>query len=55
VHGEDRNEAIQRMGRALDELRIDGVKTTVPFHRKMMSDPDYTEGRLWTNFTGKRG
>jgi len=55
VHGEDRNEAIQRMVRALDELRIDGVKTTVKFHKRIMSAPDFTEGRLWTNFTGKQG
>jgi acetyl-CoA carboxylase, biotin carboxylase subunit len=54
VHGEDRNEAVMRMRRALDEVRIDGVKTTVDFHKKMMGDPDFTEGRLWTNFVGKR-
>jgi len=53
VHGEDRNEAISRMRRALDELQIDGVKTTIDFHKKMMNNTDFTEGRLWTNFLAK--
>ncbi|PWB66398.1 MAG: acetyl-CoA carboxylase biotin carboxylase subunit [Deltaproteobacteria bacterium] len=53
VHGDDRNEAISRMRRALDELRIDGVQTTTEFHKKMMANTDFTEGRLWTNFMGK--
>ncbi|MGE5700628.1 MAG: acetyl-CoA carboxylase biotin carboxylase subunit [Deltaproteobacteria bacterium] len=53
VHGEDRNEAISRMRRALEELHIEGVKTTTSFHRKMMSNTDFTEGRLWTNFLAK--
>jgi acetyl-CoA carboxylase biotin carboxylase subunit len=53
VHGEDRNEAIMRMRRALDELRIEGVKTTTEFHKKMMNNTDFAEGRLWTNFQAK--
>jgi acetyl-CoA carboxylase biotin carboxylase subunit len=53
VHGEDRNEAISRMRRALDELKIEGVKTTTDFHKKMMNNTDFTEGRLWTNFLEK--
>ena len=53
VHGEDRNEAIMRMRRALDELQIDGVKTTIDFHKRMMNNTDFTEGRLWTNFMAK--
>jgi acetyl-CoA carboxylase biotin carboxylase subunit len=53
VHGEDRNEAIMRMRRALDELRIEGIKTTVDFHKKMMNNTDFTEGRLWANFLAK--
>ncbi|OGP80880.1 MAG: acetyl-CoA carboxylase biotin carboxylase subunit [Deltaproteobacteria bacterium RBG_16_64_85] len=53
VHGEDRNEAISRMRRALDELQIEGVKTTTDFHKKMMNNTDFTEGRLWTNFLEK--
>jgi acetyl-CoA carboxylase biotin carboxylase subunit len=41
------------MRRALDELQIEGVKTTTDFHRKMMNNTDFTEGRLWTNFLAK--
>ncbi len=54
VHGEDRAEAIARMRRALDELRIEGVKTTTEFHRKVMADTDFAEGRLRTNFLEKK-
>jgi acetyl-CoA carboxylase biotin carboxylase subunit len=53
VHGEDRNEAIMRMRRALDELNIEGVKTTTDLHKRMMNNTDFTEGRLWTNFMAK--
>jgi acetyl-CoA carboxylase biotin carboxylase subunit len=53
VHGDDRNEAIMRMRRALDEVRIDGVRTTVPFHKKMMVNSDFVEARLSTNFLEK--
>jgi acetyl-CoA carboxylase biotin carboxylase subunit len=54
VYGEDRNEAIMRMRRALEETRIEGVKTTIDFHKKLMMDSDFTEGRLWTKFVEKR-
>ncbi len=54
VIGDDRNEAIMRMSRALAELRIDGIKTTVEFHRKMMKNTDFTEGRLSTGFLEKK-
>ena len=53
VHGDDRAEAIMRMRRALDEVRIDGVRTTVPFHRKMMVNSDFVEARVSTNFLEK--
>src|SRR5437867_3799972 len=39
VHGEDRAEALDRMRRALLETVIDGVKTTIPFHLKLLGDP----------------
>jgi acetyl-CoA carboxylase biotin carboxylase subunit len=50
VHGDDRSEAIMRMRRALEEVRIDGVRTTVAFHKKMMVNSDFVEARLSTNF-----
>jgi len=53
VHGEDRNEAIMRMRRALDEVQIDGVRTTVAFHKKILVNSDFVEARLSTNFLEK--
>ena len=46
VHGRDRAEAIARMQRALSELMIDGVKTTVPFHLKLLADPVFLAGEF---------
>jgi acetyl-CoA carboxylase biotin carboxylase subunit len=41
VRGEDRGEALDRMRRALSETVIEGVKTTIPFHLKLLSDPTF--------------
>ncbi len=41
VRGEDRDEALDRMRRALSETVIEGVKTTIPFHLKLLSDPTF--------------
>jgi acetyl-CoA carboxylase biotin carboxylase subunit len=53
AHGEDRNEAIMRMRRALEEIRIDGVRTTVALHKKILENPDFVEARLSTSFLEK--
>ncbi|MDT0648660.1 acetyl-CoA carboxylase biotin carboxylase subunit [Autumnicola edwardsiae] len=45
-----REEAINKMKRALDEFVIEGVKTTIPFHRQLMDEPDYIEGNYTTKF-----
>ena len=45
-----REEAISKMRRALDEYIIEGVKTTIPFHRQLMDHPDYIEGNYTTKF-----
>ncbi len=45
-----REEAISKMKRALDEFVIEGVKTTIPFHRQLMDHPDYIEGNYTTKF-----
>ena len=45
-----REEAIQKMKRALDEYIIEGVKTTIPFHRQLMDHPDYLAGNYTTKF-----
>jgi acetyl-CoA carboxylase biotin carboxylase subunit len=48
--GRDRPEAIERMARALDELRIDGLPTSVSFHRQVMAHPAFVAGDLHTGF-----
>ncbi|MBU2061358.1 MAG: acetyl-CoA carboxylase biotin carboxylase subunit [Bacteroidetes bacterium] len=45
-----RDEAISKMRRALDEFVIEGIKTTIPFHRQLMDDPKYIEGDYTTAF-----
>ena len=49
-HGRDRHEAIVRMRRALEMAVVEGVKTTIPMHLKILSDPDFLAGRLSTKF-----
>ena len=50
VTAQTRAEAIQTMRRALDEFVIEGVKTTIPFHRQLMDDPKYISGNYTTKF-----
>lgn len=50
VHGRDRAEAVERLGRALREYEVGGIKTTLPFFREVVEDPDFIEGRLDTGF-----
>lgn len=45
-----REEAINKMRRALNEFVIEGVKTTIPFHRQLMEHPDYIAGNYTTKF-----
>ena len=45
-----REEAINKMKRALDEFVIQGIKTTIPFHRQLMEHPDYITGNYTTKF-----
>ena len=45
-----REEAINKMRRALDEFVIEGVKTTIPFHQQLMDHPDYLAGNYTTKF-----
>jgi acetyl-CoA carboxylase, biotin carboxylase subunit len=47
---QSRDEAISKMRRALDEFVIEGVKTTIPFHRQLMDDPRYIAGDYTTAF-----
>ena len=47
---QSREEAISKMKRALDEFVIEGIKTTIPFHRQLMEDPRYIAGDYTTAF-----
>jgi acetyl-CoA carboxylase, biotin carboxylase subunit len=50
AHGRDRQEAIARMRRALEMTVIEGIKTSIPLHLRILSDPDFMAGRLSTAF-----
>ena len=50
VHQPTRNETIECMSRALDELRIEGINTTVPFHKKILRDTTFADGWVDTTF-----
>jgi|TARA_B110000483_G_scaffold46034_1_gene57460 acetyl-CoA carboxylase biotin carboxylase subunit len=50
VTGRTRKQAIERMKRALDEFIIEGISTTIPFHRQLMDHPEYVSGNYTTKF-----
>ena len=50
VHGRDRQEAIARMRRTLEMTVIEGIKTSIPLHLRILKEPDFVAGRLSTSF-----
>jgi acetyl-CoA carboxylase biotin carboxylase subunit len=50
TYGRDRTEAIARMRRTLEMTVVDGIKTTIPLHLKILAEPDFVAGRLSTSF-----
>jgi acetyl-CoA carboxylase, biotin carboxylase subunit len=50
AHGRDRAEAIARMGGALEGFIVEGIKTTIPLHKRILADPDFVSGKLDTHF-----
>ena len=46
VWGRDREQAMDRLSRALGELRIEGIRTTVPLFKALLDDADFRQGRL---------
>jgi len=50
VHGRDRQEAIGRMRRTLEMTVLEGIKTTIPMHLKILAEPDFIAGKLGTAF-----
>ena len=53
VHGRDRHEAIARMRRTLEMTVVDGIKTSIPLHLRILSDPDFIAGKVSTSFMGR--
>jgi acetyl-CoA carboxylase biotin carboxylase subunit len=50
VHGNDRDEALRRMGQALDSFILEGVTTTIPFLARVIRHKDFVAGRVDTRF-----
>ena len=50
THGRNRQESMARMKRALSEFAIEGIKTTIPLHRRILDDPDFQKGHVSTTF-----
>jgi acetyl-CoA carboxylase biotin carboxylase subunit len=50
VHGRDRQEAIARMRRTLEMTVVEGIRTTIPLHLRVLSDPDFIAGNLSTSY-----
>src|SRR5579863_4025619 len=50
VHGRDRAEAIARMRRALEMFVVEGIKTSIPLHQRILADAEFEAGRLDTHF-----
>ena len=50
VHGNDREEALTRMGQALDSFILEGVTTTIPFLARVIRHPDFVAGDVDTRF-----
>ncbi len=54
VHSDSRKEAIKTMRRALGEFIVDGIKTTIPFHQKILDNAFFKKGEVYTNFVQRR-
>jgi acetyl-CoA carboxylase biotin carboxylase subunit len=50
VHGRDRQEAIARMRRTLEMSVVEGIKTSIPLHLRIIAEPDFVAGKLGTGF-----
>ena len=53
VYGKDRNEAIRRMQRALDEFIVEGIKTNIPLQKRILAHPKFISGDVDTSFLEK--
>jgi acetyl-CoA carboxylase biotin carboxylase subunit len=50
VWGRDREESMRRARRALEMFRVEGIRTSIPLHLRILEDPDFRAGRLHTHF-----
>lgn len=50
AYGKDREEALYRMNRAMFEMKVEGVKTTIPFHRRILQDDTFLESEIHTRY-----
>lgn len=50
TRGRDREECMARMRRALAEMKVDGIRTNIPFHEKLLADPRFQKGDIHTKF-----
>jgi acetyl-CoA carboxylase biotin carboxylase subunit len=55
VHGRDRAEAVARMRRAVGMFVVEGIKTSLPLHQRILADPDFEAGRIDTHFLERLG
>jgi len=53
VHGKDREEAVQRMARALEMFIVEGISTSIPLQEKILADPDFRAGNFDTQFLNR--
>jgi acetyl-CoA carboxylase biotin carboxylase subunit len=54
AYGDNRDEAIARMNRGLDGFVVEGIKTTIPLHKRILADPDFIAGKFDTHFLDRR-
>jgi acetyl/propionyl-CoA carboxylase alpha subunit len=55
VWGDGRNTVIERMKRALSEMRVEGVETNIPFHLMVLEDNSFKKGDIDTTFINQKG
>jgi acetyl-CoA carboxylase, biotin carboxylase subunit len=55
AHGPTRADAIARMHRALDMFVVEGIQTSIPLHRKILSHPEFVAGKIDTGFLARNG
>jgi acetyl/propionyl-CoA carboxylase alpha subunit len=54
VHGRDRSEAVARLARALSEYEVIGIQTSLPFFRRLVSDPDFLAASFDTGWLDRK-